>query len=581
MATGTSVGTGNWNTAAGNKTLIGSPALGDLIVVIHGMSGWASGDDSTITDNNADGLGTYTKLGTASAPLATGGGTSGALWFSVRDALIGSATATTFTATNSGDTGGGLTVLRFSGMTRTGADAILQSIGESTKTENPPTITLGSTTLTDNPVILACLGEDNPLALTPPTGFSEATDDGWGVPTTGIEVCWDDAGNTATLFSWSGGASTDHCEIGVELDTTHLIAATGIASGEAFGSSAVSATVGAAGIASAEAVGQPSVGSSSASIDCDGAGIATAEAIGAPAASASIAAAAVSSAEAIGSPVIGPTIEADGIATAEAHGSQAVAASVAGAGVASAEAIGSPGVAAGIAGTGIASAEAIGQPAVGAAAATIDLDGAGIASDEAHGSQAIGVLIDSAGIASAEAIGSAALAAGVTSVAIASAEAHGSPAIAAQIEAAGVASAEALGQPALDGGIAAQGIASAESVSAPALSVDVIGTGIASLEAIGLPFVGAVPAQIDCTGILSGEAFGSAVVGPAIVGAGGIASAAAFGQPTLADAADAQLRGISIMATELAASSRMAATVRLPGVITTTLRGYSPLSEVP
>lgn len=221
MATGTDAG-GTWNTTAGNKTVVATPAASDLIVVVHGMSTWASADNSVVTDNNADGLGTYHRIGSATAPMSEGGGTTGALWISVRNALIGSATSTTFTVTNTGDTGGGLTVLRFSGMTRVGGAAVLQSVGESSATENPPTITFASTTLTGNPVILACMGEDNPLALTPPTGFTEADDTGWATPTTGIEVCWDDSGNTATLFSWSGGASTDHNEVGIELDTSAL-----------------------------------------------------------------------------------------------------------------------------------------------------------------------------------------------------------------------------------------------------------------------------------------------------------------------------------------------------------------------
>lgn len=221
MATGTDAG-GTWNTTAGNKTVVATPAASDLIVVVHGMSTWASADNSVVTDNNADGLGTYHRIGSATAPMSEGGGTTGALWISVRNALIGSATSTTFTVTNTGDTGGGLTVLRFSGMTRVGGAAVRQSVGESSATENPPTITFASTTLTGNPVILACMGEDNPLALTPPTGFTEADDTGWATPTTGIEVCWDNSGNTATLFSWSGGASTDHNEVGIELDTSAL-----------------------------------------------------------------------------------------------------------------------------------------------------------------------------------------------------------------------------------------------------------------------------------------------------------------------------------------------------------------------
>jgi hypothetical protein len=221
MATGTDAG-GTWNTTAGNKTVVATPAASDLIVVVHGMSGWASGDDSVVTDNNSDGFGSapgYFRIGTATAPMSQGGGTAGALWISVRNSLIGSATSTTFTVTNTGDTGGGLTVLRFSGMTRRGAEAIRQSKGDDNGTESPPTITFGATTLTGNPVILACMGEDSPLAITPPTGFTEADDTGWATPTTGIEVCWDDAGNTATLFSWTGGATTDHNDVGIELNT--------------------------------------------------------------------------------------------------------------------------------------------------------------------------------------------------------------------------------------------------------------------------------------------------------------------------------------------------------------------------
>lgn len=219
MATGTDAG-GTWNTTAGNKTVTATPAANDLIVVVHGIGGWASGDNSVITDDNAGGGGTYARIGTATVPLSNGGGTAMALWISVRNALISSATSTVFTATNTGDTGGGLTVLRFSGITRTGINAVRQSKGESSATENPPTITFGMPVLTGNPVILAVMGEDNPAAVTPPAGFTEADDTGWLSSTAGVEVCWDDDGQTTTLLSWSGGALTDHNEGGIELDTS-------------------------------------------------------------------------------------------------------------------------------------------------------------------------------------------------------------------------------------------------------------------------------------------------------------------------------------------------------------------------
>lgn len=217
MATGTHAGS-TWNTTAGNKTVVATPAANDLIVVVHGMSGFAGGDTSVLTDNNADGLGVYTQIG--ANPLSSGGGTAGALWISIRNSLVGSATSTTFTVTNSGDTGGGLTVMRFSGMSRVGSGAARQNIGESSQTENPPVITFPGVALTANAIVLGVFGEDNPPAVTPPAGFSEAVDTGWATPTSGVEVCWDDSGNTAAAYSWSGGALTDHNEVGVELDTS-------------------------------------------------------------------------------------------------------------------------------------------------------------------------------------------------------------------------------------------------------------------------------------------------------------------------------------------------------------------------
>ena len=219
MATGTDKG-GTWTTIAGTKGIVTTPAVNDLPVAVVGMSGWVSGDDANYSDNNAGGGGTYTKLGTATIPLSQGGGTACALWFFVRNALITSATSTTFSAAITGDTGGGQTLLTFQGMTRTGASAIKQSIGENTQSENPPTITFGATTLTTNPVILAVMGEINPPALTPPTGFTEAEDTGYATPTTGIWIAWDDSGNAATLFSTTGGALIDHNDIGIELDAS-------------------------------------------------------------------------------------------------------------------------------------------------------------------------------------------------------------------------------------------------------------------------------------------------------------------------------------------------------------------------
>jgi hypothetical protein len=107
-------------------------------------------------------------------------------------------------------------------MTRTGPLAIRQSMGQSNQTESPPSILMSGDSKEGNPIILAIMGEDNPVAVTPPegAGFTLADDTGWATPTTGIQVAWtNDYGNVAN-YAWTGGALTDHNEIIVELDAT-------------------------------------------------------------------------------------------------------------------------------------------------------------------------------------------------------------------------------------------------------------------------------------------------------------------------------------------------------------------------
>lgn len=219
MATITHAGS-TWNTNANSQQVVATPAVDDLIVIVHGASGWASGETGTVGDDQG---GSYDIVG--GDPLSSAGGTGGALWISIRTALIASAVSFTWTVNNQAATGGGLTVFRVSGMSRVGSGAVKQVVGESTQTENPPSIAFGAATLTENPIILAVLGEDNPAGVTPPTGFTEAHDGGWATPTTGIEVCFVNSGQTSSSYAWSGGALTDHNEVGIELDTS--AAATG------------------------------------------------------------------------------------------------------------------------------------------------------------------------------------------------------------------------------------------------------------------------------------------------------------------------------------------------------------------
>jgi len=211
MATVTELGE-LWDTNAGNKAVTATPAVDDLIIIVAGASGMAGADDITIADNQG---GVYTRI-----VRSTAGGTAGMMDIWIRNSLVASAVSTIYTATITGDTGGGLTVLKVVGMARTGSQASKQSIGESTQTESPVVITFPAATLTGNPIVLGCFGEDNPAALGPPTGFTETTDTGWATPTTGVHVCFVNSGQTAAAYTYASGAFIDHNEVGVELDTS-------------------------------------------------------------------------------------------------------------------------------------------------------------------------------------------------------------------------------------------------------------------------------------------------------------------------------------------------------------------------
>ena len=247
--------------------------------------------------------------------------------------------------------------------------------------------------------------------------------------------------------------------------------------------------------------------------------ISSAEAFGTSALSAGVTSSGAATSEALGSPGVTAEISATGIATVEAIGSAAIVAGVAAAGIETVEAEGSTQLAAGIAGSAIASTEALGD-----ATLTATIQAAGITSIETVGAPEVG------GVAPANVVG-----AGV----IASAEASGSPAVSATVEGSGVSSAEGLGQPAV--GIPAASvtgvgqIATAEAFGSPAAALAVAAAGIDSAETTGSV---AVVVAIDGAGnIATTEVVGVPIVGEVspqeIIGAGGIASAEAFGNANI------------------------------------------------
>jgi hypothetical protein len=202
------------NNATGPKQVTATPAVGDLIVLVCVQSG--STTATAPTDNNADGLGTYTLLESATRS------STDIVHAWVRDALIGSATSTIFTNNNATNTGGGLCALKITGMTKVGSAAKRQSAKQDNQGASTPAPAFSVAALTTNPVIGAVVNAASPAALTSPAAgsFSEWVDTGYSTPTTGIHVTASDSGFTGTTVTWGSPSSIGFGSLVVELDAS-------------------------------------------------------------------------------------------------------------------------------------------------------------------------------------------------------------------------------------------------------------------------------------------------------------------------------------------------------------------------
>lgn len=278
-------------------------------------------------------------------------------------------------------------------------------------------------------------------------------------------------------------------------------------------------------ILTGEAFGAPTITISAPPVSPTG--IASAEAFGLPAASTTLIAspAAIAPSEAVGAPSISTalTVSPSGVATAGALGTPSLTATL----------TASP--------TGIATAEALGAPSL---SATLTVSPGGIAGAEAVGVPTVSPSITAspAGIATGEALGAPSLSIpiGTSPAGIASGEIFGTPTIGGNLNTfpPGIASAQAFGSPTISNPLPVNptGIATAEAFGAPSLALgsQITPPGIASAEAIGSPAVSALLAVLPA-GVDSSEGFGSPAIYAdlLVTQAGGIATAAAFGSPTI------------------------------------------------
>lgn len=201
------------NTNAGTKTVTATPAVGDLIIIVQFQAQdytWSSP-----TDNKS---GTYTLI---VEQLGTWQSSSGCKAY-VRDSFITDASSTIFTSANPGyDTGGGIAVIKVTGMSKYGASAIRQSRAGRTFSFVAPTITFTSSPLTTNIVINAvCTATIQTINVK--TGYTSLLNSNFYTPSFSYQIQSIDNGETRNSVDWGAGTTTsnDYGMIAFELDTS-------------------------------------------------------------------------------------------------------------------------------------------------------------------------------------------------------------------------------------------------------------------------------------------------------------------------------------------------------------------------
>lgn len=218
MAAVTKLGTETWNTTSGTKTVTATPAVNDLIVIVFGHSGNTA--DPGLSDDQS---GTYTIVEDELTDTS-----ASRFGIAIRNSLVSSAVSTVFTTAPGTTTGGGLVVLKVTGMTFTGGSADRQVGRQAFTTAATPTVPMDSgAILTGNAVIGAVYNQTNPAGLTPPGSFTERSDNGFNTPSRGLETASRDSGETGSTITWGSASASSFAAVVVELDTSSSLSLTG------------------------------------------------------------------------------------------------------------------------------------------------------------------------------------------------------------------------------------------------------------------------------------------------------------------------------------------------------------------
>lgn len=217
MASYRASGSGGGSSGTGNRTVTVTTAIADDLLVVFVNVSANSGTTPTVTDDHADGLGTYTRIGTA----AWGNLTPSACMSSVfvRDAKLGSTdTSFVITASTGSNTSGVVGWVAIQGMSRAGSSAIRSSgKQESQATGGTPAPALSQAALTGNVTLAACMSEDT--TTTPNASWTERIEANQASPTIAVEVGSRDSGFTGTTITFGAACtSTTWASWALEID---------------------------------------------------------------------------------------------------------------------------------------------------------------------------------------------------------------------------------------------------------------------------------------------------------------------------------------------------------------------------
>lgn len=188
-----------------------TPAANDLLVVIFKITA------SAVTP----------VVSTSSGITFTGVHNSGTQEYIYIADSLATAVSMTVHVVVTGDAGTGcaISVLRVSGMSRTGASAKVQSVTNTGLAATTPSITFGANVQTGNPTLIMLGNNTNPAGVTPDASWTEQHDIGYATPTTGLETASRDSGFTGTGVTWGTSASA-WTMFGIELDASAAASAT-------------------------------------------------------------------------------------------------------------------------------------------------------------------------------------------------------------------------------------------------------------------------------------------------------------------------------------------------------------------